>query len=203
MYNPCMVMISGGTRRTSMFSGSAVDQFGGGFARPQYAMGGYSLGQTPEEWYARAKAAVAEFDNLAARTAKVANKAERERIAKDFGLTNPADSDKAMYRRNDVAQTIAQVESYSPPNYLIYSVGQRARNKVQALENWNSDFRSQVKTAEDTYGILPEPQVIEKVVQVPGGAAAAPATNWTLPIVIGGGAVILAAALGLFGGGKG
>lgn len=198
MYNLGMVMISGG-RRPSMFSGGVTE----GFRGAPYAMGvpEYALGQTPEEWYARAKSAVSDFDSYAARTAKIANKAERERVAKDFGLTNPSDSDKAEYRRNDVQETVRQVESYSPPNYLIYSVGQRARNKVQALENWNKDFRRAVTEAENTYGILPEPQVIERIVEVPGAPGAAPAVNWTLPVVIGGGAIIVAALLGVFGGG--
>lgn len=195
MYNLGMVAISGRTARPSMFSGSVTDNFRVGLAGP------YVLGQTGEEWYARAKKAVADFDAYALRTAKIARKSVRDDIARQFGLNNPADTDKAQYRRNDVQDTIREVESYSPPNYLIYMVGQRARNKVQALEDWNRDFRRTVQQAENDYGVLPEPQVIERIVEVPGAPGAAPAVNWTLPVVIGGGAIIVAALLGVFGGG--
>lgn len=197
MYNMGMVRISTVGRRPSFFDGSLSDNFGG--AAPGVMAGSYHLGQTPEEWYARAKSAVADFDNYANRVQHLANKTERDRIARDYGLTNPGDKDKAQYMRNDVQQTISQVESYSPPNYLIYAVGQRSMNHVRALEDFNNDFRREVNTAENTYGVLPEPQVIEKVVTVPGAAGA---VNWTLPIVIGGAAIGVAALLGLFGGGK-
>lgn len=198
MYNLRMVAISGGPGgRGSFFGGSVSDGFRAGYG---LGAGGYSLGQTPEEWYRRARSAMADFDTYALRTAKVANKTVREQIATDFGLNDPANKDKAMYMRAAVGYNAGQAESYTPPNYLIYGVGQQAKNRVQSLENFNSDFRRAVTDAENTYGVLPEPQVIERVVTVPG--AGAPAANWTLPIVIGGGAVVLAAALGLFGGGK-
>jgi hypothetical protein len=193
MYNLRMVAISGPAGRGSFFGGAVSDGFRAGHA----LSGDYSLGQTPEEWYRRAKSAIADFDGYAARTAKIANKTVRDQIATDYGLNDPANKDKAAYMRAAVAYNVGQAESYTPPNYLIFGVGQQAKNRVQALENLNSDFRRAVSDAENTYGTLPAPVVIERL--VPGASAP---VNWTLPVVIGGGAVVLAAALGLFGGGK-
>src|SRR5262245_12406085 len=193
MYELSMARISGGSQlRPSIFGGMES------FASPAF-MGAPALGQTEQQWYAEAKAQVAKFDQLVERTKRVAQKAARETLISDYGLNDPSDQAKALYTRNGVAENIARAESYTPVNYVLYSK-REITNRVTRLQDYNRDVNRDVKYAEDSYGILPEPVVIERVVTVPGAAAP---TNWTVPLVIAGGGVILAAALGLFSGGKG
>jgi hypothetical protein len=67
---------------------------------------------------------------------------------------------------------------------------------VDTLEDWNRDFSQDVTEAENFGGILPEPIVIERLVQVPGEVQEIP--SWTIPVIAVGGLVGLAALLGVF-----
>lgn len=195
MYNLGMVMIggSGTSIRPSLFATSVMDSFG---------MGGPVLGQDAQTYYTNAKSEIAQFDQLISRTQRIANKTVRDQIASDYGLNDPTNKDKAMYMRNALASDVANAEKFTP---LAYEEGfpthGPARGRVNKLHNFNSDFRHAVENAETTYGILPEPQVIEKLVTVPG-AAAPGGTNWTIPLVVAGSGIAIAAILGVFGGGK-
>lgn len=178
--------------RNSIFSVPQSDVFG----RPMLA--GPQLGQSDQTWYNRAKAAVAKYDQLVDRASRIANRTYRENL---FALyhSDPKDTDGAWYRRDRVAADVAQAESYTPINYLIYGV-ERRQNRVEKLEDWNHDFRQDVKWGEEEYGVLPEPQIIteERIVEVPGAAP-----GWVLPVSLGLGAIAVAALAGLFiGGGK-
>lgn len=181
--------------RGSLFSSSVSDTFGFSGA-PRSASP--SLGQTKgENIYREAKEEVAEFDSLVTRTARIANKTAREELIRDFGLTDPSNKDKAQYMRDATAYNIRQAESYTPVNTYIFEASGPAKNRPAKLEDYNNDFQEAVKYAEDTYGILPEPVVIERVVTVPGAAEGG---GWVIPAVVGGGLAIGALALlGVFG----
>lgn len=150
------------------------------------------LGQVDQQWFARAKAAVAAYDELWARAQLVANKSYREQLTAKYH-TKPEDSDGALYRRNSVAYNISQAESYTPVNYRVYAESQQ-QNRVSKLEDWVKDLRKDVEYGEKEYGILPAPEIIERVTtltktEVPG---------WVLPAGIGLGVLIIGALL--FGG---
>lgn len=144
-----------------------------------------SLDQTAEQqWFARAKAAVGQYDELWAKTQQIANKTYREELAAKYHTT-PEDRDGALYRRNSVAYNIAQAESYTPVNYLVFQSQQQ--NRVTKLEDWNQDFKEDVEYGSQQYGLLPEAQVIEKLTTVTQTEAPA----WLLPAGLGLGALVL------------
>jgi hypothetical protein len=147
------------------------------------------LGQVDQQWFARAKSGVAAYDDLWARTQRIANKTYREELSKKYH-TKPEDQDGALYRRNSVAYNVSQAESYTPVNYVIYAQSQQ-QNRVKKLEDWNTDFREDVEYGEKQYGILPEPVIIEQVVTV----TKTETPTWLLPVGIGIGALIIGALL--------
>lgn len=172
------------TSRGSMFQGSATDAFGLGSR-------GSSLGRNAQEWYNEAKEEVKEYDDLMVRATKIANQNVRESIVKRYG-GDPTDSNSARYRRDSVAYNISQAEGYTPVNYLIFDKGD-VIGRVDKLKEWNSSFKTDVESAERTYGSLPAPQIVERVTtigQVPG---------WVTPVVVGALGVAALAAFGVFG----
>lgn len=196
------VAISGSNGpRSPIFAAASNDIFSGGWrpamGRPQPAVRG--LGQTTDqEWYNEARREVAKFDSFVNRLRKVANKQVREDLAGRY-VGSPEDSESGIYRRNSVASDIAEAESYTPVNVLVFSV-ERRRNRVRQLDSLNNGFERDLTAAEQAWGTLPEPQVIERIVevQVPGTA---PSTPPIVPIlVVGGLAVAGLALLGVFGG---
>jgi hypothetical protein len=188
MYNLGMVMIggSGGGPRASLFSNGFVDNFG---------LSGSYLGQADaQQSYVKAKAEIAEFDQLVNRTKKIANKMVREQIALDNGLNDPSNSDKAMYMRNALASDVASADAHVPVAYEEgFPSHGPSRGRVTKLNDFLSDFRHSVENAEAMYDTLPEPQIIEKIVTVSG-------TNWAIPAVVLAGGIGMAAILGLFSG---
>jgi hypothetical protein len=148
------------------------------FSAPPRLAGGRSLGQTEQQWFSRAKTAVTTYDLLVDRTKRIASPQVRESIVSRY-IGVPEDQESAIYRRNSVAQNVGEAESYNPVNYLVFGQD-RVRSRVEKLEVWNRDFDAQVSAAEASYGVLPEPVVIERVVQ-----SRAP-TDITMPLVIGG-----------------
>ena len=176
--------------RGTMFHGSATDSFSVG----RNSLGGSSLGvnTTGLARYELAKKELAQYDSLVERVKRIGNKAAREQIIADYGLTEPDNKDKSLYARNVVASDLANADSYTPINYDIYTAPGPAKNRPGRLADFNSSFAKDVKYAEDTYGILPEPQVIERtttISQVPA---------WVMPVTIGALAVAGLAALGVF-----
>lgn len=176
--------------RGTMFHGSATDSFQVG----RLALGSNGLGvnTTGLARYQVAKTELAKYDDLVERTKRIANKTAREQLIDTYGLAEPDNKDKSLYMRNAVASNIADAESYTPINYDIYTAPGPAKSRPDKLKSFNSDFASDVKYAEDTYGSLPEPQVIERtttVSQVPA---------WVMPVTIGALAVAGLAAFGVF-----
>lgn len=160
--------------------------------------GGDSLGQSPSEWYRRAKASMARYDELIGRTASIANQTERNKILAWVG--NPGSDGTPAYRYTSVANDIqADVESFTPPNVNAYQV-ERRQDRVKKLETYNNEFASMVSTAENVYGKLPEPIVINRDRTITQQAAGG--TNWTLPLIVGGGAIAVAALVTFLAKGK-
>jgi thiamine pyrophosphate-dependent acetolactate synthase large subunit-like protein len=189
-----MAPISGNGFRPSLFNVSVAQTR---TFHPTLAGGqqqGAWLGQTPSDWYQRAKTALPRFDELLARTAKIANQTERNRVLDWVGKASTQDS--PAYRYASVKSDLQQdVEAYTPPNVNAYQV-ERRQNRVEKLENYNKEFAAMVSNAETVYGRLPEPVVIEreKIVsqQVGGGTP-----GWVLPVAVGAGALAVAGIITL------
>lgn len=188
-----MTPISAPMGRPSLF-GYSVEQSRG--FHPTLSSS-YSLGQTPSEWYRRAKESVAKFDALVNRMNRIANKTERQYIQEWVG--SPSTQDSPAYRRNSVQSDITgDVERYTPPNVDAYQVSRRT-SRIGKLEDVNQDFESSVANAEAVYGILPPDQVItqDRLVtqtETPG---------WVLPVAVGAGALGIAALVTILSGGRG
>lgn len=167
----------------SIFNSSLVQSVG---FHPTLA-GGFRLGETPAEWYSRAKAAIATFDNLLTRASMIAARSEREKIIGWVGTA--ANADTPAYRYATVKSDLqTDVEAYTPPAINAYQV-ERRTNRIEKLDEINEKFEAQVASAENLYGKLPEPVIRETIVNLP---AESTGSNWTLPIAIGGGAIAVA-----------
>ncbi len=148
---------------------------------------GPMLGQVDQEWFTRAKAAVARYDELVIRASSIARKDYREDLIRNFN-SKPTDSSSALYRRNTVAFNVSEAEAFSPVNYLVFSQSQ-VKNRVSKLEEWNRDFRNAVKQGEELYGSLPEPVIVTIRQEIPW---------WIAPVVVGAASLALLSALGVF-----
>jgi hypothetical protein len=187
-----LVPISGNGFRPSLFESSVVQ--GTGF-HPTLS-GGYWLGLTGQEWYLRAKTAVAKFDNLLTRTAKIASKTERDNIMAWVG-TAATDTTPA-YRYAAVKSDLGDVETSTPPGVSNYET-ERRQNRITKLEDFNKEFETKVVNAETVHGRLTEPAVIQRESILTPGAAPT-GTNWTLPILVGAGALGIALVVTLIKG---
>jgi len=153
---------------------------------------------TDQEWYYKAQQTVANYDSYLERLRKLANKQVREDLWDQY-VGNPGDAESGVYRRNSVAGNIAEAEAYTPVNYMVFAV-ERVRNRVAKLEEINGSFRRDMNSAEATYGLLPDPQIVERVIEVRVPGEPAPAAFPTVPVLVVGGAVIIVglALLGVF-----
>jgi|FLYK01.1.fsa_nt_gi hypothetical protein len=190
-----LVPISGNGARPSVFGWSVQGNYG---FHPTLA-GNTWLGQTPADWYRRAKQALAKFDELLARTAKIANKTQRETILAWVG--NAQVEDTPAYRYATVKSDLQyDVEAYTPPNVNAYQVPRRT-SRIEKLEEFNKEFEAKVSEAEKVYGKLPEPAVIEKekIVRMETPVTEIP---WGTIALVGAGAVVVALGATLLFGGK-
>jgi hypothetical protein len=185
------VMIASSHPGRSIFATTIADR--AGFR--QYGLSGAALGQpqTDREWYDEAKREVTKFDAFVARLRKLANRAAREDLfARHVGIAS--DESSGLYARNSVADDVATAESYRPVNILVFAL-ERRRNRVERLDDVNDSFGSDLVTAENSWGILPEPQVIERERIVQAGAGT---PSWVAPVVLTALGVAAAAVLGVF-----
>ena len=67
----------------------------------------------------------------------------------------------------------------------------RPRHRLERVQAADVELQRAFDDAKRTYDLLPEPQVIIKEIQVPG-AAAPGGTDYTVPLLVGAGAVTLA-----------
>lgn len=185
------VRIAGNSLRPSIFATSIAD--GRGLhAGPSM---GASLGQQGTSNYERAKREVAKFDAALETTRKIANKPVREEIFATYvGDPNDPARESGSYQRNVVAGAIAEAESYTPVNTYVFTQASAVRH-LDRLDKTNNGFQRAVTNAEATWGLLPEPVIIERerIVQVAGATPA-----WVTPVLVVGAAVAGAALLGLF-----
>lgn len=182
------VPISGNPARPSYFGGS-VEQTRG--FHPSLS-GIAWLGQTASEsdWYSRAKAAVAKFEQLVARTNVIASDSGMQQILSWVGQSGASGTPRDRY--DTVVENLNYVESSSPPKYASYDLS-RFQNRVSQLEDFNKEFETKVKNAELVYGTTGMPQPVSMTPQ--GAVASGP--NWTLPILVGAGAVAITVAVTL------
>jgi len=143
--------------------------------------------------YEEAKAEIATFDQLAYKASRISYKPERDAIVSDFGLLEPNNNDKALNQRNDLQEYVAEVEKVpGAPNYYVFIQDTtRPRHRLERVQAADVELQRAFDDAKRTYDLLPEPQVIIKEIQVPG-AAAPGGTDYTVPLLVGAGAVTLA-----------
>jgi hypothetical protein len=96
------------------------------------------LGQTEQQWYPRAKAAVAKWGELSARAERIADAAYRDEIQARY---------RAPGRRDAVAADVAAVEARAPADYSVFASAS-ARARVETLEALNRDFEAHVAFGE-------------------------------------------------------
>lgn len=173
-----------------MFQGARLSgpRFTSYFRQPTPLLGArmrnYTLGASDYEWYQRAKAAIAAYEDLVRRTNEIANQTARNQITSWLGSPNNPTSPAYRYR-SVVSDVQTDVEGFTPPNYGAYAV-ERRQNRVEELESINEDFKNKVRAAEREFGQLPPPR--ERRVEVPGAAP-----DLTVPII--GAGVAVAAAI--------
>lgn len=182
-----MVRIGGASiGRTSLFSAPLSEQFRGG-----PALGGLFSFYSDQQYYNMGKAAVASFDQLSQRVSKIADKAARDAIIADYGMNDAAHGGSSISYRNLIQDWIAKADAAGDPGEGFADDGKHGRKHVDYLSSFVSDISGKVQDAELKYGILQAPAVQLTPAQPQG-------TNWTIPIVAVGGAVALAAILGIF-----
>jgi hypothetical protein len=171
-----------------MFQGAKLSgpRFTSYFRTPAPLLGArirnYTLGASDFEWYQRAKAAVANYEELVRRTNEVANQTARNAITSWLG--SPNNPTTAAYRYRSVVSDIrTDVEGFTPPNYGAYAV-ERRQNRVEELEGIVEEFKNKVRAAETEFGQLAPP----RTVTVPGAGA-----DLTVPII--GAGIAVAAAI--------
>lgn len=180
-----LVRIGGaGLGRTSLFSAPLSEQFRGG-----PAMEGLFSFYSDQQYYDMAKAAVASFDRLSQRVSKIADKAARDAIINQYALNVDSPGTGLGYR-NLVASWIAKADATGDPGDGFADDDKHGRAATDTLSSFDTKISSDVQDAELKYGILQTPAVV-----LPQQGS-----NWTIPIVAVGGAVAIAAILGLFKG---
>jgi hypothetical protein len=169
------------------------------FSNPIQVQGGASLGglfdwYSDAQYYNMAKAAVESFDRLNQRVSRIADKAARDKIIKDYGM-NTLTENKSLNLRNQVKASIDRADVTGDPGDGFADDGKHGRKAVDFLSSYDSDISSVVQDAELKYGILPEPAAPAPVA---APAAAPSGMNWTIPVVAVGGGLALAVVFGAF-----
>lgn len=185
--------ISGSVGRPSLF-GFSVEQSRS--FHPTLA-GNYWIGQTPTDWYRRAKEALAKYDVLIGKMNVIANEAERKAIQGWVG-TGSQEGTIAFRQKNVVSDLKEQVEAFTPPNVSAYQVARRTE-EIEKLENLLQTFEAKVQNAMVVYGTLPPDKAITQEQLI----AQSQTPGWVVPLAIGAGALGIAALVTVLSGGKG
>lgn len=115
--------------------------FAAGFStRRGFSLGAYSLGQTAEQWYDRARRAVDTFAEFL-KMVEGLPAAQRQEVLIWVGKAN--DPASPRYRYFSVLDDIRTVEAKIPPNYSVYDVGRR-QTRVTKLEEFNKLFPGRI-----------------------------------------------------------
>lgn len=171
----------GNISRGSYFAESVAQRRG-------VAMGTFRLGQTGMEWYDRARNAVSAFERMLAQVEAMPSLQKAEVLA---WIGQTTDQSSPRYRYVSVVDDIRTVEAADPLNYAVYDV-ERRQNRVTKLEEFNQAFAGRIQLAQRT----PAGQVPARS-GAPAPTAPAAGSDYTIPLVIGGGAaaVLLAVLL--------
>lgn len=150
------------------------------------------------DWFNRAKREIEQYDSYVERLRHLANRQARESIWSEY-VGDQADSESGAFRRNSVAWHISEAEAYTPVNYMVFAAdapGLRVRNRVTKLDSLNSSFKKDLDAAEATYGLLPDPQIVERYIEVRVPGAPVETSSFPIvPVLVVGGAVVLGLAL--------
>jgi hypothetical protein len=112
------------------------------------------LGQTEgEQIHNRAVAALAKYDDLFARSQRVASAEERANLAARFGV--PKTQDSPAYFADNVRWYIGEAQKYVPTNYDVWTTTTRPVHRVEGLEAAVAPLGTAVSDAERRAGILP------------------------------------------------
>jgi hypothetical protein len=161
------------------------------FSNPIQVQGGASLGglfdwYSDAQYYNMAKAAVESFDRLNQRVSRIADKAARDKIIKDYGM-NTLTENKSLNLRNQVKASIDRADVTGDPGDGFADDGKHGRKAVDFLSSYDSDISSAVQDAELKYGILQGPTAPPALPAVP--APVAPGAG-ALPYVLGGAGIV-------------
>jgi hypothetical protein len=170
-----LTKISGNGFRPSLFGNSVNDH------RVFY------LGLTAIDWFNRAQAAVAKYDGLLARAKAIAAASERDAVLSWIG--SASDQESPAYRYAAVAE---DVDFAGQGENMDHYVKTHVQNRVPKLEAFNNELETKVRVAEMVTGGTPTPTPTGTT---PAGRTPTPVaakTDWTLPLVIGGGAIAVA-----------
>lgn len=142
----------------------------------------FTLGQTAQEWFEKAKEEVARFEFLKGRIAAIDNRIERENLITWLGKTDVPDTPEYRYNsvKSDLATDVAE------EGVGAYNVARR-QGRVSELEAINDEFEERIAAAIQTHGERQPPG------QQPPTPTAKPTPDYTLPIL--GGAVLVGLAI--------
>jgi hypothetical protein len=109
------------------------------------------LGQTEQQLYSRAKAAVAEYDRLVHRAVEeIPEVATYKAFALRF-LGDPSDPESGTWFRNAVADAVRDAESKAPTDYDVFTPGY-VRHRIATLEGLVRDMEATL-VAPDTLAV--------------------------------------------------
>lgn len=121
------------------------------------------LGQTPEEWLGRARAAVAEYDRLINNASAIADPEARGEILMWIGRTDVPGNPAERYAA--VRMDVGEAEVSGPAQIYAENV---ARSRIGQLEKAVADLSERIANALNSYGTLPAPQGAGSVTQAAG-----------------------------------
>jgi hypothetical protein len=125
------------------FSAAVTNAFG-----PRALSG---LGQTEQQIYSRAKAAVAEYDRLVYRAAEEIPEVEGYKVFARRFLGDPSDPESGTWFRNAVEERVRVAESQVPTNYDVFTPGY-VRHRIATLEGFVRDMEATL-AAPDTLAV--------------------------------------------------
>lgn len=156
------------------------------------SLSGVYLGATGREWYDRARASVAKFEQLLAMAKDIPVKSERDAILSWVGPVGSVDT--PMERYLTVVENIHYVESFDPIDYSKYDVA-RLQHRIEKLEAFDTELEKKIAASRLLTGTPTGPggtPIVPGGVKPPGAAGG---MDLTIPLIAAGAAVVLAVVL--------
>lgn len=179
-----------GIRTTEAVLGWTPRAGGSAFQPPPFTGSRKRLGETEHTWYARAKAAVAKYDDLSERAGRIADPVYAGGI---LGRFRPPARDPRgpLYRRNSVAFAVADAESRSPLDFSAFGTADLEK-KVEELEGWDREFERAVQSGEESRGIRGLGQAAPAAPREVKGLEWTDCAPWVVGAVVLGGVAVIA-----------